>query len=84
VLEITVREGRNRQVRKMCEAIGHPVSQLTRVAIGPLRDSRLKSGQWRDLGDAEILRLRAAAARTTTRDEKRDIQRRGRGVRREP
>src|SRR5436309_739562 len=46
VLEITVREGRNRQVRKMCEAIGHPVSQLTRVAIGPLRDSRLKSGQW--------------------------------------
>ena len=69
VLEITVREGRNRQVRRMCEAIGHPVSQLTRVAIGPLRDSRLKSGQWRDLGDAEILRLRAAAARTSVRDE---------------
>jgi 16S rRNA U516 pseudouridylate synthase RsuA-like enzyme len=69
VLEITVREGRNRQVRKMCEAIGHPVSQLTRVAIGPLRDSRLKPGQWRDLGDAEILRLRAAAARTVTHDK---------------
>jgi 23S rRNA pseudouridine2605 synthase len=69
VLEITVREGRNRQVRKMCEAIGHPVSQLTRVAIGPLRDSRLKPGQWRDLGDAEVLRLRTAAARTAVRDE---------------
>jgi 23S rRNA pseudouridine2605 synthase len=69
VLEITVREGRNRQVRKMCEAIGHPVSQLTRVAIGPIRDSRLKSGQWRDLGDAEVLRLRTAAARTAVRDE---------------
>jgi 23S rRNA pseudouridine2605 synthase len=69
VLEITVREGRNRQVRKMCEAIGHPVSQLTRVAIGPLRDSRLKAGQWRDLGDAEVLRLRAAAARTAVREE---------------
>jgi pseudouridine synthase len=69
VLEITVREGRNRQVRKMCEAIGHPVSQLTRVAIGPLRDSRLKPGHWRDLEDAEVGRLRAAAARTPLRDE---------------
>ena len=69
VLEITVREGRNRQVRRMCKAIGHPVSQLTRVAIGPLRDSRLKSGQWRDLADAEILRLRTAAARIAIRDQ---------------
>jgi 23S rRNA pseudouridine2605 synthase len=64
VLEITVREGRNRQVRRMCEAIGHPVSQLTRVAIGPLRDPRLKPGYWRDLESAEIARLQAAAART--------------------
>ena len=46
---ITLREGRNRQVRKMCEAIGHPVEYLRRVAIGPLRDSRLKLGHWRDL-----------------------------------
>ena len=36
ILEITVREGRNRQVRKMCDAIGHPVTQLTRVAFGPI------------------------------------------------
>ena len=40
-LQVTVREGRNRQVRKMCEAIGHPVTALRRVAIGVLRDSRL-------------------------------------------
>ena len=39
-LRITVREGRNRQVRKMCDAIGHPVDELRRVAIGPIRDAR--------------------------------------------
>jgi pseudouridine synthase len=59
-LRITIREGRNRQVRKMCEAIGHPVSRLTRVAIGPLSDARLKPGEWRDLSDKEVGKLRAA------------------------
>ena len=83
VLEVTVREGRNRQVRKMCEAIGHPVSQLKRVAIGPLRESRLKPGHWRDLSEAEIERLRTAAAGTSVRDETRNTQRRGRQARRE-
>src|SRR5215467_2387445 len=48
-LRVTVHEGRNRQVRKMCEAIGHPVTELRRVAIGPIRDPKLKTGQWRDL-----------------------------------
>ena len=61
LLEITVREGRNRQVRKMCEAIGHPVTELTRVAIGPIRDAKLKTGQWRDLTDGEIERLKKTA-----------------------
>lgn len=60
-LLITVREGRNRQVRKMCEAIGHPVIHLKRVAIGPIRDARLKPGQWRELRADEIERLRKAA-----------------------
>jgi pseudouridine synthase len=60
-LRITVREGRNRQVRKMCEAIGHPVDELRRVAIGPIRDPKLKVGQWRDLTKQEIERLRRAA-----------------------
>ncbi|HEV8346755.1 MAG TPA: pseudouridine synthase [Vicinamibacterales bacterium] len=60
-LAITVREGRNRQVRKMCEAIGHPVTHLTRVAIGPLRDAKLKPGQWRELTEDEVRKLRSAA-----------------------
>jgi len=62
VLLITIREGRNRQVRKMCEMIGHPVTHLRRVAIGPIRDSRLKLGRWRDLTPDEVRKLRAAAA----------------------
>jgi pseudouridine synthase len=53
-LEITVREGRNRQVRNMFDAIGHPVTSLRRVAIGPLRDVRLRPGQWRDLSAKEV------------------------------
>ena len=60
LLEITVREGRNRQVRKMCDAIGHPVRHLKRVAIGPLRDGKLKLGHWRELAPEEVRRLRAA------------------------
>jgi pseudouridine synthase len=63
VLRITVREGRNRQVRKMFDAIGHPVAHLTRVAIGPIRDKRLKPGEWRDLLTEEVERLRQATAR---------------------
>jgi len=60
-LRITVREGRNRQVRKMCDAIGHPVEELRRVAIGPIRDHKLKTGYWRELTAAEVQRLRKAA-----------------------
>jgi pseudouridine synthase len=59
-LEITVHEGRNRQVRKMCDAISHPVSSLRRVAIGPIRDAKLRPGRWRDLNEAEVARLRDA------------------------
>jgi 23S rRNA pseudouridine2605 synthase len=64
---ITIHEGRNRQVRQMCEAIGHPVAHLKRVAIGPLRDARLKPGQWRDLNADEVRRLRDAARGDATR-----------------
>ena len=59
-LRITVHEGRNRQVRKMCDAIGHPVDELRRVAIGPIRDSRLKVGQCRELSPQEVESLRRA------------------------
>ena len=67
VLRITIREGRNRQVRRMCEAVGHPVGALRRVRIGPLEDRTLKPGQWRELSQAEVRKLQSAAARTTER-----------------
>ncbi len=61
VLEITLREGRQRQVKRMCEAVGHPVTSLRRVAFGPLRLGDLKPGDARRLTLAEVERLRAAA-----------------------
>lgn len=76
-LRVTIREGRNRQVRKMCEAIGHPVTQLTRIAIGPIRDPRLRPGQWRELSEDEVARLRTAAA-TTHHKDKGHARRKGR------
>jgi 23S rRNA pseudouridine2605 synthase len=62
-LVITIREGRNRQIRRMCESIGHPVETLRRVAIGPIKDSKLKVGAWRDLTADEVERLQRAASR---------------------
>lgn len=64
VMFITIREGRNREVRRMCDAIGHPVSRLKRIAIGPIRDPGLKPGQWRELTTQEVERLRATASST--------------------
>lgn len=64
VLRITIREGRNRQVRNMCDAIGHPVDHLRRVAVGPIRDTRLRIGHWRELSEAEVAALRAAVDRS--------------------
>jgi 23S rRNA pseudouridine2605 synthase len=57
VLRITIHEGRNRQVRRMCEAIGHPVTRLVRVRIGTLQDRTLKPGEWRTLEQAELVAL---------------------------
>lgn len=59
LIELTIREGRNRQVRRMCAAVGHPVIELSRVGFGPLRLEGLKPGANRRLGAAEIERLRA-------------------------
>ncbi len=61
ILSIVIHEGRNRQVRRMCEAIGHPVSRLRRVAIGPISDDSLRPGEFRDLSAKEILALKKAA-----------------------
>jgi 23S rRNA pseudouridine2605 synthase len=58
VLEITIHEGRKRQVRRMCDAVGHPVTSLQRVAFGPLRLGGLKPGHSRRLSDAEVAQLR--------------------------
>jgi pseudouridine synthase len=63
VLRITIREGRNRQVRRMCEAVGHPLRALRRTRIGPLVDRRLQPGQWRELTEQEIGALRRASRR---------------------
>jgi 23S rRNA pseudouridine2605 synthase len=59
-LEITMHEGRKRQVRRMCEAVGHPVITLERVAFGPLRLGRLGPGEHRRLTRAEVEALRRA------------------------
>jgi 23S rRNA pseudouridine2605 synthase len=61
VLRITIHEGRNRQVRRMCEAVGHPVRRLVRVRIGPLSDRALKPGEWRPLTQDEVRALERAA-----------------------
>jgi 23S rRNA pseudouridine2605 synthase len=58
-LELTIHEGRKRQVRRMCEAVGHPVRALQRVAFGPLRLGGLEPGEHRRLTPAEVERLRS-------------------------
>lgn len=62
VLRLTIHEGRNRQVRRMCDAVGHPVQRLVRVRIGPLSDRSLKPGHWRELSLQELHRLVAAVS----------------------
>jgi 23S rRNA pseudouridine2457 synthase len=59
-LSVTIREGRNRQVRRMTAAVGHPTLRLVRVAVGPVRLDGLEPGQWRDLTDAERAALPSA------------------------
>ena len=71
VLEITVREGRRRQVRRMIEAVGHRVLGLERVAFGPLGLRGLEPGQSRRLKDAEVERLRRAVAPVRSRSVRR-------------
>jgi 23S rRNA pseudouridine2605 synthase len=70
VLELTLKEGRNRQVRHMCSAIAHPVDRLRRIRIGGLSDRNLRTGQIRDLTPAEVAGLmgasRSSAGKPTT------------------
>jgi 23S rRNA pseudouridine2605 synthase len=62
LLRITIHEGRNRQVRRMCDAVGHPVLRLVRTRIGPITDRSLKPGEWRALTQDEVRALERAAA----------------------
>lgn len=68
-LRVVLGEGRSRQVRRMLESVGHKVSKLRRVAIGPLRDAKIPVGGFRDLSPAEVAALRAIqpAARPAAR-----------------
>lgn len=59
-VEITLREGLNRQVRRMTAAVGHPTLRLVRVAIGPVTLGDLQSGEWRDLTSREISQIYTA------------------------
>lgn len=61
VVRLVIHEGRNRQVRRMCEAVGHPVVRLVRTRIGPLVDTRLGPGEWRPLRQDEVRALERAA-----------------------
>lgn len=59
IVHIVITEGRNRQVRKMCEAIKHPVAQLKRIATGDLTLGSLKKGEYRHLTDKEVAYLKS-------------------------
>jgi 23S rRNA pseudouridine2605 synthase len=61
VLRLTIHEGRNRQVRRMCSARGHRVTRLIRTRIGPIADRSLAPGEWRELEHDELHELQKAA-----------------------
>jgi 23S rRNA pseudouridine2605 synthase len=67
VLRIVIHEGKNRQVRRMCEAIGHPVRRLVRTRIGPISDRSLQPGEWREWTSDERNAMVAAVATTIAR-----------------
>lgn len=60
VIQVVIREGRNRQVRKMCEAVGLEVARLKRTAVGPVKLGMLKPGTYRELTSEELRALRSA------------------------
>jgi 23S rRNA pseudouridine2605 synthase len=67
VIRIVIHEGRNRQVRRMCEAVGHPVVRLVRTRIGPITDRSLRPGAWRQLEASEVRSLAEAALRSPSK-----------------
>ena len=69
VLEIVLNEGRNRQIRKMCEQLGLEVARLKRIAIGAVKLGMLQPGQYRELTPEEIIRLTAASQKSRERNK---------------
>jgi 23S rRNA pseudouridine2605 synthase len=65
--EVVLEEGRNQQIRKMFDAIGHSVLKLRRVKIGPIEIERLPTGKWRHLTPAEVARLKGTSAKRMAR-----------------
>lgn len=61
VLQMSITEGKNRQIRRMCEAVGLEVVRLKRISVGPLKLGMLQPGQWRELKKSEVIALRNAA-----------------------
>ena len=67
VIQLTLYEGRNRQVRKMCEALKLTVARLKRISVGPLKLGMLQPGKWRELTPAELVALRASVQKSENR-----------------
>ena len=65
-LKVVLMEGRSRQIRRMFDLVGHPVAKLRRVAIGPIRDRKLRPGDFRELSDVEVEALRSIPRRPRT------------------
>ena len=70
IVRLTIHEGRNRQVRRMCAAVGHPVVRLVRTRIGPLVDRQLQPGAWRTLTSDEILALQKSVNSSAPRPKR--------------
>lgn len=62
LVRLVIHEGRNRQVRRMLDAVGHPVVRLIRTRIGPITDQKLRPGSWRELTNDELRSLERAVA----------------------
>jgi 23S rRNA pseudouridine2605 synthase len=68
VMQMVIEEGRNRQIRRMCEAVGLQVKRLRRTSIGPIKLGMLQPGQWRELSASEVGALRNAAGGTAVQE----------------